>query len=219
MQQVAQHHGWLVTGSREEFVGAVREHAEGLLGRTAVGDVDYSECIVDVFGVEEGHLIRDRATRSAGRGNNVFAVWANLYTHPAQNALLKLLEEPVPGTYLFVGAPNAERLLPTVRSRLAVHTAQHTTQNESATLVSDFLAVNLAERLAIVGRFYGPDGADRAGAAAFLAHLAEHLHTEWRAKGVEAAESKLRAVVRVAPFLNSPSSSPKLILEHLALIL
>ncbi|MGH7240016.1 MAG: hypothetical protein ACREHG_08110, partial [Candidatus Saccharimonadales bacterium] len=36
----------------------------------------------------------------------------------AQNALLKLLEEPPPGTVLILTADNAQALLPTVRSRL-----------------------------------------------------------------------------------------------------
>lgn len=42
---------------------------------------------------------------------------AHQMTEPAQNALLKTLEEPIPGALLILTTDNQEKLLPTVRSR------------------------------------------------------------------------------------------------------
>jgi len=54
----------------------------------------------------------------AGSGQRVVVIdGAELLTTEAQNALLKLIEEPPPSTVLILTATDLERLLPTVRSR------------------------------------------------------------------------------------------------------
>lgn len=61
--------------------------------------------------------------RSGGlqSGKNVLIVDdAHLMTRAAQNALLKTLEEPVPGSHIFLVTHDADRLLPTIRSRSTV---------------------------------------------------------------------------------------------------
>lgn len=55
---------------------------------------------------------------ASGSGGRVFVVrQAELMSAPAQNALLKTLEEPPPGVSIILLATSAEELLPTTRSR------------------------------------------------------------------------------------------------------
>ncbi len=63
-------------------------------------------------------------------------------TREAQNALLKILEEPPATTVFFVLLPDDSILLPTVRSRVLIHTT-----NTETVLTSDLVPLALADRL------------------------------------------------------------------------
>jgi len=68
------------------------------------------------------HALIEPANRSAqlagGRFGKVFIVdEAELLNHAGQNALLKTLEEPTPGTTIILVTSSEDRLLPTIRSR------------------------------------------------------------------------------------------------------
>ncbi len=67
------------------------------------------------------HLIREMARLPVeGRHRVAVIEGAHRMNEDAQNALLKTLEEPPPGATLILCADDAERLLPTVRSRGAM---------------------------------------------------------------------------------------------------
>ncbi len=63
--------------------------------------------------------LREDATRRPvlGKHKVYLVTQAHQMTEPAQNALLKTLEEPIPGALLILTTDNQEKLLPTVRSR------------------------------------------------------------------------------------------------------
>ena len=73
---------------------------------------------------------------------------AHEYTHTAQNALLKLLEEPPARTKIVMLANNTQQLLPTVRSRLEIVYAASTAGAELGTEeVQAWLSMSVGERL------------------------------------------------------------------------
>jgi DNA polymerase-3 subunit delta' len=65
------------------------------------------------------HFLIEKAALSSvqGRGKVFIIREADRISSSAQNAMLKTLEEPPPGTYIILLASSAERLLPTTRSR------------------------------------------------------------------------------------------------------
>lgn len=72
--------------------------------------------VLDEFLIEPAH--RTRVITSDSPAAKVFIVdEADLIEGPGQNTLLKTLEEPPPGTVVILVTPQADRLLPTVRSR------------------------------------------------------------------------------------------------------
>ena len=79
-----------------------------LLRETLIGGVD-----------GEGRMLDSAVHRTPARGRaKVFVIdEAELLESEAQNALLKTLEEPPLGTYLFLVTSREDRLLPTIRSR------------------------------------------------------------------------------------------------------
>ena len=79
-----------------------------LLRETLIGGVD-----------GEGRMLDSAVQRTPARGRaKVFVIdEAELLENEAQNVLLKTLEEPPLGTYLFLVTSREDRLLPTIRSR------------------------------------------------------------------------------------------------------
>lgn len=72
--------------------------------------------VVEEFLIEPA--TKSRTLQGASRAGKVFIVdEAELLGPPAQNALLKTLEEPAPGTVIILVTSAEERLLPTIRSR------------------------------------------------------------------------------------------------------
>lgn len=56
-----------------------------------------------------------------GKRKVIIIYQGELMTHQAQNALLKTVEEPLPGVYFIILTRTLDDLLPTIRSRCAIH--------------------------------------------------------------------------------------------------
>lgn len=134
-------------------------------------------------------------------------------TTEAQNALLKVLEEPAADTYFFFIVPSAEILLPTVRSRLQTlkATSPPTPPQRGGELAQDFLAMTPAKRLEWLKTAEIP--------ANFLDQIEVALN--------ESARAALdpRATLAGYPDLtlarrhwHTPGVTHKLFLEHLAVV-
>jgi hypothetical protein len=71
-------------------------------------------------------------------------VWieeANLLTIPAQNALLKMLEEPPELTSFYLSCQSSAMLLPTIRSRTKVITLEKIENDDDPSILADLKAV------------------------------------------------------------------------------
>ena len=71
-----------------------------------------------ISAAEAGNILRKLQFRSFEGGARVIIIWLPERMHPAAaNKLLKILEEPVPGTYFLLVSHRPDQLLPTIRSR------------------------------------------------------------------------------------------------------
>ena len=67
---------------------------------------------------EAGNILHKLQFRSFEGGARVIVIWLPERMHPAAaNKLLKILEEPSPGTYFLLVSHRPDQLLPTIRSR------------------------------------------------------------------------------------------------------
>ena len=150
---------------------------------------------------------------------------ASLLTLPAQNALLKLLEEPPEHTYLFLLVDSVDSLLPTILSRCQVIkdiSSQSTlSQGEKQKIIQDYLlwttqdigsALKLAERMA-------------KNKENLLSHLEKVLIAVDNLLQKEVGEGKevkpqalrLQALQKTYRALQKTNTNPRLTLEHLFL--
>lgn len=139
-------------------------------------------------------------------------------TIPAQNALLKVLEEPSPGTSFILVTSSTHSLLPTLLSRVHVVTQV----NEEGTVVNDNVALFFStEKTARIKLPYiqdllqavdEKDRKDRESVRAYLISLAEYTHPLITAHHRE-------EILMSAHYATDPSSSLKALLEYLSLLL
>ena len=85
------------------------------------------------FKIEDAKEVISEAYKSESTTKTLI-LGAKSFTIPAQNALLKILEEPPPNIAFILLAPNKSTFLPTVRSRLSLTQERSEKQYEPMTL-------------------------------------------------------------------------------------
>ncbi|TSC83414.1 MAG: DNA polymerase III subunit delta' [Parcubacteria group bacterium Gr01-1014_17] len=187
----------------------------------ARGSPDCIALSVPSFGINDAHEMRRWAANRAIDGDKKFFILgADTLTPDAQNAFLKVFEEPPPDTHFFLLVKTADFLIPTLRSRVEVVSAQKVSEVNTVKDATDFLASSVEKRLAYaekIAKSLKDEKMTRGEAAAFVSAL---LSTE-RGNGAfpRAKARALENLLRAEQYAHDRSASFKLLLDHLALVL
>ena len=167
---------------------------------------------VESFGIGDARTLAEQAyVRPVVRPTRDFVVTFSSITVEAQNALLKLFEDPPDTTVFHVVVPREDLLIPTLRSRfLLVDVAVAAVDRDP---MRDFLKMSYGERVdEIAKRTKAKDAVWIEAVVAGAEAYAEHVKG-----GVK--ERVLRSVVLVRQYLGARSAGKKMLLEELALSL
>ncbi len=139
-------------------------------------------------------------------------------TVPAQNALLKIVEEPPLHVQFIFVTSNKENLLPTLLSRLnhIYHESEETPKNldaETFLKTSPQTRMKLPHIVELLAKVDEEDRKDRESVRLFILELAQAL----RDKKVSA--HYVTETLEIASYAGLPSSSTKALLEYLSLLL
>jgi len=116
-----QHHAFVIEKEAEEGIKIALAWAEKELEMKPEGNPDVVVLRYGLFSVADARRVTELAVGAPFKGESkVLIITASRAYHEAQNALLKLFEEPPVGTYLFLILPSLGGLLPTLRSRVQV---------------------------------------------------------------------------------------------------
>lgn len=172
---------------------------------------DIEHFVTDALGIADARLLADRAgLRPVERATRDFVIQFKSATSEAQNALLKLLEEPASLVCFHVVVPREDILLPTVRSRLL--SVSVTAAPEESVAFAEFITLAKGEQLAEIStRAKSKD-------MAWMEEIARgaEMHVANNSKVDEAA---LKAIVLIRQYLGSRGASNKMLLEELTLSL
>lgn len=158
----------------------------------------------ETFKIDDARSIKSLQSEKTEQAS-LFVIKFFHITHEAQNALLKVLEEPKADTYFILIFPYAHELLATLRSRLFLLSLGGVL---SELQLAPYLALSLEDRFAYNKK-------QELGKSS-LAHL---LHeTECHAKEQGSVEI-LQDIFLLKKYLEANGSSGKMILDHLAIIL
>src|SRR3989344_5231224 len=120
-----QHHAFVIEAEAEEGIEVAQAWAEKELGMKVENNQDLVLLRYGLLSVEDARRVAEVSAGAPFVGDyKVIIISASRAYHEAQNALLKLFEEPPTGTYLFLIMPSLGGLLPTLRSRVQVLKSQ-----------------------------------------------------------------------------------------------
>ena len=115
------HHAFVIGAEAEEGIEVAQAWAERELGMKIKNNPDVVVVRYGLLSVDDARRVYDIAGQAPFVGEHkVIIISASRAYHEAQNALLKLFEEPPRGTHLFLILPTLGSLLPTLRSRVQI---------------------------------------------------------------------------------------------------
>lgn len=210
------HHAYVIVGERHPIASKLLEFLSEDLDFQIQGNPDYWHESFESFGVEECRLVKEMHLRKSWNGGRkVFIISAETITREAQNALLKILEEPRERNHFFILLSSAENLLPTLLSRIVL--IEERGVIETSLEPKEFLKKSLPERFKIIKNFVQRDeeeseNGSRGEAVAFLNNLEKYLY-----EAKKTTPEIFEEIIKCRNYLHDRSSSVKMLLEQIAI--
>lgn len=222
-----QHHAFVVEAEAEEGIGIASAWAEKELGVKTQGNPDVVVLRYGLLTVEDARRVSELAAGAPFKGDTkVVIIAASRAYHEAQNALLKVFEEPPRGTHLFLVVPTTGGLLPTLRSRVVELSAGEglAGKNEIPEIAQIFIKSSKEKRSALVkklasGRDEDERRAHRDEAIAIVNGIEATTYAKCESRTFTPEYAALLEDIAVLRgHLYDRSAPVKMILEHLALV-
>jgi len=209
------HHAYIFAGESESVRQALFAFLEKDLSHPTRGNPDFFHELFDIFSIDDARRVKEmQSVRPLAGARKVFVIETRGMAPEAQNALLKVLEEPASDTHFFIITNSAEIFLPTIRSRAVIFSFKNKTEgsnkkiSETAKIFLDSLS---AERIELVQEIV--ENKDRGKAIDLIDDVIIGL-----AEG-KYSRKTISQALKCRSYLNDRSSSVKIILEHLAVVL
>ena len=218
-------HAYLIEGQREEILPELLKFVEGLgIKRNSP---DFFKIHIDNFKIDKALALRAMSSEKSLESKKVFILSANTFSLDAEQALLKMFEEPIEDTHFFVIVPEVDALLRTLTSRFYVIKPNKKIELKQA---QNFMAMRLPNRIDFikellveevptevgiptgVGKEIQMDSA-RSKALKFLNSLELALHDNVPKVPLATFEQ----IFTAREFLRQPGSSIKSLMESVAL--
>lgn len=199
------HHGYLFAGEKQNILDNLHTFLEGTMNVNVQGNPDYIRRDIQTFGIDDAREVSNIHVSKSLTGRRIFIITFSFITIEAQNALLKILEEPHEANHFFIIVPTADILLPTVLSRL-VYVRSVEGRDVGETEAKKFLKMSKKKRIETVKMLI--EEKEQA------LSLVKGLQIELRAD-----PKKLEMLINSANFLYQRAASVKMILENVALSL
>lgn len=211
------HHAYYVEGPLS-LLSEVAAEARATFGFTANNNPSVSVEEWEKFGIDEARELATKASFRDVGGRSLYVIGIAGITSEAQQALLKLFEEPREGVVFVLLVPFGT-LMPTLRSRFEkapfTFAVSETTKDAKA-----FLALPYKERSAVVTLLLKDDTDAKERVRVFVQQLEHLYHASLKGKMPSPAVAEaLRDIGEVREYLADRSPSLKMLLEHLAAVL
>jgi len=207
------HHAYyFVEHELEDAVNNLKNFLGEVIGFKISGNPDFSHRKYKNFTIDDARVISEGESRKDFSGNKkIFIIETDFITEEAQNALLKVFEEPTEGTHFFIISPQ-EVLLPTLRSRMHVFASSL----NSTPMPRTVLGMSMKERLEMVKEI--TDGIkDEEMSKQDAIALLNQIERELYQKGVLEMSEQLKACEKARESLYDRGAPVKIILENLML--
>jgi DNA polymerase III delta prime subunit len=215
------HHAYVIEGDGETLQPLLVEHLR-TLGHDTTMNADHHEATFDVFTIHDAHELGKEISLLPGdTGRKIFIFTIRAFSHDAQHALLKTIEEPPSGTHFFFLIRSLGMLLDTVRSRVRIIRLSDHVSGHNTSFAEHFLASSPGERISLLTPWTKSKKDEKLESKEevrkFLRDL-EVLLASTSERDQDAYVSTLRDILFAERELSSTSPSLKLLLESIALL-
>ncbi len=211
------HHAYLYTGPLS-ILHSLAKDAEAQFQFSTDHNPDVQVREFEKFGIDEARELKSAASMRSLSGRALYIVGVSQITTEAQQALLKLFEEPQQGAIFVLLAPHGT-IIPTLRSRMLAYPGEVEGDNKKIS-VKTFLASPYKARSAEVTKLLKDEDGLRERVRDFLQALEHALYQALgKAKDKKALSEGLEDIAKVRSYANDRSPSLKMLLEHLAMSL
>jgi len=227
------HHSFVIEAETEEGIVVAQEWAKKELEIQIENNPDVAVLRYGLFSVADARKVTEIASGVPFVGDSkVIIISADRAYHEAQNALLKVFEEPPAGTYLFLILPTLGGLLPTLRSRVqvlnpmldVVRPTSHVGRSTSniPEVAEEFLKATKEKRSALIKKLAsGKDEEERRENRAKAIALINGIEVVAFDVGFTKSNIKelLSDIATLRTHLYDRSAPMKMILEHLSIVI
>jgi len=219
-------HAYVYEGEKEQGIEAALAYGEAVLGLAPKGNPDVIVFRYGLLSVDDARRVKRLADMSPLHGNEkLLVVSAERFFHEAQNAFLKLFEEPAPGTTLILVVPSLGQLRETLRSRLTALPGIKTSGIPE--IAKAFVEMSGTEREKYIAKLLDRTKSDkdeekqsaRSEALQLTEGLMRVVYLERLKKESAEGTRFLADLEQFLPILHERSAPLKLIFEHLLLTL
>ena len=206
------HHGYLVIGDRQDLKDSLFDFLENRLQINITQNPDFSFTDFNTLTIEDArNLSLNQTRKDFGSDKKIYVVSTNIITEEAQNALLKVFEEPTVGTHFFI-LVSQNTFLPTFLSRLVVLKSEGKESEKEESLLS----MSVAERLAFITKLTG-DISDEKKVKQDAIEFVNKIESELIKDGTVKNASSLKECQFTRNALFSRGAMIKMLLENLIL--
>jgi DNA polymerase III delta prime subunit len=225
MELTLSHHAYYLIGS-----DSVRTDLLSLLEKThqikPQANPDFFDRVYETFVIDDAREVKTfhgmRPVTETGK--KVFVLQMNGITVEAQNALLKLLEEPAEYAHFFIVIPSAHLLLPTVKSRMrfvssgvAEKSVTAGVEVEVYSLAEKLLTLSAAKRLEEVKKLIDDISKEKKTKQDAIDLLNAIQAVVYGERGVKEGKSALETIELARNYIHDRAPSVKMLLEYVML--
>jgi hypothetical protein len=211
------HHAYVFEGDRKSLKNRLFGIIENDLQIETRTNPDFWYGEFKVFSLQDSKTVRNLERLQPVIGDKkIFVINSEFFTEEAQNSLLKVFEEPSVRTHFFIITVSANVLLPTLRSRLFIHSEKSSENNKI--LPDGFLMMKPPDRLTSLRHII--EEKDRSVALQVLNEMEVLITVDDFFRDSQRSFLRvLKEINRLRGYLKDRSPSVKLIMEHACLMI
>ena len=222
------HHAYCIIGNTLDVVKELEKLFLEELNFPIKNNPDFWYGEFDVMDIADGRAIKILHQNKPTAGDKkIFVASANFITEKAQNAMLKLFEEPRGDTHFFLILPSLNNIIPTFRSRLFIINTNLTAQTgkveNSIIDAMQFLKMPMGKRMEAVKKICGSISNEEESKIEVI-NFINSLEVELKNKIIFSKTNKekfqiFEEIEKVRQYAGEQSPSIKMLLEYLSLLL
>jgi DNA polymerase III delta prime subunit len=181
----------------------------------------------DAFSIPDVEALREWHNRKRLDNEKRFCVLgAKFINHDAERAFLKMIEEPGSGTHFFILVPDTKLLLDTIISRSHIIKPKNQDKDNLSDEANRFFKASVKDRMDMIALVIKKNennedsGGLRHNSISILEGLEYIIYARFKKSPKDKNNIKiLEEISKAKGYLSIPGSSPKMILEHIALVI